>query len=124
MAEIIIVDALTGEQVAYSHRDHWHGVLRQRPADIRRLRLYFTATARAASDHEAPSSREYVRLDTIPDLRVGTVVQDTTVAQWSGGAYEGTLSSRAAGSTHVSFVVYRGSTTIYQAPPVGLSVSP
>jgi hypothetical protein len=49
-------------------------------------------------------------------------VEDTTIARWSGDRAGGTLAGLRAGASRLSIVVRRGSTTIYEAPPLNFRV--
>lgn len=122
--EILVTDASSGELVAYSHQDHWHGVLRQRTGESRALSLHFTSSTRPPSEHEAPPRTEWFTLDTLPAYQLRVVVEDTAVARWTGAAAGGSLSATRGGATYVNFVVRRGTTTIFEAPPLGLGVTP
>ena len=124
VAEIIVADAATGEHVAYSHQDHWHGALRQRVGDARQYRVFFTARQRGPNEHDVPARAEWSTLDTLPAYQLHTVVQDTTVARWSLATSTGTLATPRSGATYVSFVVRRGTTTIFEAPPLVVGVTP
>ena len=123
VAEIIVADAATGEYVAYSHQDHWHGALRQRVGDARQYRVFFTARQRGPNEHDVPARAEWFSLDTLQAYQLHTVVQDTAIARWSLASAIGTLSTPRSGATYVSFVVRRGTTTIFEAPPLVIGVT-
>lgn len=123
IAEIILVERGTNEVVAYSHRDHWHGVLRLSVDDSAEYTAYFLDEPMGVTDHSLPDPNSWTSLPSADYTLQGTV-EDASVATWSGGEEDGRLVALAEGGTHVTFVVLEGGTTIYQAPPVGLSVTP
>lgn len=110
---------------AFSHRDHWHGAPVLRANGTRGLTLHFTSTQMAPDDHDVPPVESWFTLATAPsDYNVRVVIEDTTVARWSGDRVGGTLHGLRDGASRVSFVVRRGSTTIYEAPPLNFRVQP
>jgi hypothetical protein len=57
-----------------------------------------------------------------PDHNLRVVIQDTTLARWSGDDVRGSLHGLREGASIISFVVRRGTTTIYEAPPLNFRV--
>ncbi|MEK9508931.1 hypothetical protein WI460_12115 [Gemmatimonadota bacterium Y43] len=124
IAEIIIAERGTRNAVAYSHHDHWHGVLRLELGDAAEYTIYFLDEPMGVADHSLPDSSLWIELPSEGGYALQGVVEDGAVATWTGGAGDGRLSALSEGGTHVSFVVLKGGTTIYQAPPLGLAVTP
>ncbi len=120
--EMIVEDSLSGEVVAYSHRDHWHGFpVVPTGATGRPLRLWFSNELRDGDDHDIPARRSWFRLDALPDHNVRVVVADTTAARWEGSGSGGRLVAlRANSATVVSFVIRRGTTTLNERPPLNV----
>lgn len=117
---------LVGEDgtVAFSHRDHWHGAPVVRAGRSAGYAMHFTETQASADDHDAPPVEQWFTLDAHPDLAVRVVVEDTTLARWSGDRVRGTLHGLREGASRMSIVVQRGTTTLYEAPPLNFRVSP
>jgi hypothetical protein len=118
-AEIVLADA-AGQAVAYSHADHWHGFVRVRRGEQQVLRAYFAAQP-VGDSHEAPTVR--FTLESHPDYLLRTTTVDPTVASWEGDRFVLTVRGGTPGSTGTSFVVRRGSTTVFQAPPTSVVVA-
>lgn len=111
--------------VTFSHIDHWHGAPVVRAGGTRGLTLNFTSLRGVADDHDAPPVESWFSLANAPaDYNVRTIIEDTTVARWTGDRVNGTLHGVREGSSRVSFVVRRGSTTVYEAPPLNFRVQP
>lgn len=124
IAEIIIAERGTQTAVAYSHNDHWHGVLRLELGDTDEYTVYFLDEPMGVADHSLPEASRWIELPAEGGYALQGVVEDGAVATWAGGASDGRLSALSEGGTHISFVVLKGGTTIYQAPPLGLAVTP
>lgn len=107
---------------AYSHTDHWHGAPVVREGGTSGQALHFTNVTSAADDHVMPPIESWFTLADRPDLNVRVVVEDTTIARWSGDRTRGTLQGLKAGASRLTFVVRRGTTTIYEAPPLNFRV--
>ena len=111
--------------VTFSHIDHWHGAPVVRAGDTRSITLHFTSQRGAADDHYAPPVESWFTLaDASAEYNVRTVIEDTTVARWSGDRVSGVLHGLRDGASRISFVVRRGSTTVYEAPPLNFRVQP
>lgn len=118
-AEIVLTDS-TGQAVAYSHGDHWHGFVRVRRGEQQELRAYFTP--QSIEDPGEPLTVRFT-LESHPDYVLRTTTANPSVASWDGDRFALTVHGRAAGSTGTSFVVRRGSTTVYEAPPTSVIVT-
>lgn len=120
----VILSADDGS-VTYSHIDHWHGAPVVEEGGTRVITLHFTSLRGAADDHNAPPSESWFTLASASaDYSVRTVIEDTTVARWSGDRVSGTLEGLREGASRMSFVVQRGGTTVYEAPPLNFRVQP
>lgn len=109
--------------VAFSHRDHWHGAPVVRAGESVGITMHFTALQLAADDHDAPPVEAWFTLRDKPaEYNVRVVVEDTTLARWSGDRVSGTLTGLRSGASRMSFVVRRGTATIYEAPPLNFRV--
>jgi hypothetical protein len=111
--------------VAFSHIDHWHGAPVVRAGGTRGLVLHFTSDRLAPDDHDAPPVEGWFTLANAPaEYNVRVVIEDTTVARWSGDRVNGTLHGLRDGASRLSVVVRRGTTTIHEAPPLNFRVQP
>ncbi|HMS01496.1 MAG TPA: hypothetical protein PKE51_00905 [Gemmatimonadaceae bacterium] len=109
----------------FSHRDHWHGAPVVRASGTRGLTLHFTSTQLAPDEHDTPPVESWFTLAQAPaDYNVRVVIEDTTVARWTGDRVNGTLHGLRDGASRISFVVRRGGATIYEAPPLNFRVQP
>jgi hypothetical protein len=109
--------------VAYSHRDHWHGAPVVRAGQSVSIDMHFTSTQSDPDTHEAPPVESWFRLGTAPaDYNLRVVVEDTTIARWTGDRERGTLTGLRAGASRLSIVVRRGTTTVLEAPPLNFRV--
>jgi hypothetical protein len=123
LREIVITDT-SGRMLSFSHRDHWHGFpVVPMGADLA-VRTYFSAEQRDADDHDAPSRASWIRMDTLStDFNLRVVVSDTSVARFAGDRRGGQFTGlRANSASVVSFVVRRGTATVYEAPPLNFTV--
>lgn len=109
---------------AFSHRDHWHGAPLVRQGGSAGFTLYFTKAQLGADEHDIPPVESWFTLEDHPDHALRVVIEDTTVARWTGDRVRGTLHGLREGSSRINFVVLRGSTTIYEAPPLNFRVQP
>lgn len=126
------VDGLTIREVilvgsdgsfTFSHRDHWHGAPVVRANTSVGLAMHFTASQSGTDDHEAPPVEQWFSLAAAPaEFSVRVVVEDTLTARWSGDRVSGTLHGLREGASRFSIVVRRGSSTIYEAPPLNFRV--
>lgn len=120
--ETILVDA-TGEVVAFSHRDHWHGAPVVRAGDATTLTMHFTDWQATADDHDAPPVDRWFTLATRPpEYDVRAVIEHDALARWTGDRVRGTLRGLAAGASRLSLVVRRSGATLYEAPPLNFRV--
>lgn len=122
IAEMVLVDG--DGNVMYSHADHWHGFPVVPAGGELPVQQYFVARGSSADDHEVPPRDEWFTLEDRPaDVRTDVVVTDTLLARWSGDRVRGTLAGRGrTGASSASWVVYRGTTTLRQLPPLPFSV--
>jgi len=109
---------------SFSHRDHWHGAPLVRQGGTAGFTLHFTKAQLGADDHDIPPVESWFTLEQHPDHSLRVVIEDTTVARWTGDRVRGTLHGIREGSSRISFVVLRGTTTIYEAPPLNFRVQP
>jgi hypothetical protein len=110
---------------SFSHRDHWHGAPVVRAAGTLGITLHFTDAQLAPDDHDAPPVEQWFSLADKPaEYNVRVVIEDTTVARWTGDRRGGTLAGLRDGASRFSVVVRRGTTTIYEAPPLNFRVQP
>ncbi len=124
IAEMVIVDSVAGQaaRTVYSHEDHWHGVFRLQPEETHLMQLHVVTKEQAAANHDLPPRSQWVTLADHPDHRVRVTIEDPSIATWTGNATTATLVGHRVGATHLTFVVLRGETTVYQSAPVGVSV--
>lgn len=109
--------------VAFSHIDHWHGSPVVRANGTVGISLLFTAIRPAPDDHDAPALETWFSLaDTPNEYNVRVIVEDTTIARWTGDRVSGTLHGLREGASRLSVVVRRGTTTLYEAPPLNFRV--
>jgi hypothetical protein len=119
-----IILAIDDGTYAFSHTDHWHGAPTVRAGGDVGMNLYFTATRLAPDDHDMPPIEQWFTLEKHPDHSVRVVIEDTTIGRWSGDRVRGRLHGLRAGASRMTFVVLRGTTTIYEAPPLNFIVQP
>jgi hypothetical protein len=110
--------------LVYSHADHWHGFLDVKNGETLDVRVFFVADPRPAGEHGAPAREQWFTLQDYADHRLRVTLNDPTLAAWTGDRHAATLAGRFPGTTEIGFVVLRGSTTVYQAPPTSLVVRP
>jgi len=77
-----------------------------------------------ADDHDIPPVEEWFTLADHPDLSVQVVIEDPTLARWTGDRVRGQMEGLQEGASRISFVVRRGITTLYEAPPLNFRVQP
>ncbi len=120
-----VILASSDGSFAFSHRDHWHGAPVVRANGTLGITMNFTEAQLAPDDHEAPPVEQWFTLEGTPDeYNVRVVIEDTTIARWVGNRVNGTLHGTRDGATRISLVVRRGSTTLYEAPPLNIRVQP
>jgi hypothetical protein len=123
--ELVIMETiLVGDEgdVAFSHIDHWHGAPVVWQGGTAGYTLNFTSILMPPDDHDAPPVEQWFTLADHPEYDLRVVIQDTTLARWTGDSVRGTLHGLRAGASIISFVVRRGTTTIYEAPPLNFRV--
>lgn len=120
-----VILASSDGSFAFSHRDHWHGAPVVRANGTLGITMHFTEAQLAPDDHDAPPVEQWFTLEGKPEeYNVRVVVEDTTIARWTGNRVNGTLHGTRDGATRISLVVRRGSTTLYEAPPLNIRVQP
>lgn len=122
IAEMVLVDG--GGNVMYSHGDHWHGFPVVPAGGTIAIEQYFVARGTAAGDHETPPREEWFTLGDKPaELRTQVVVTDQSLVAWSGDRVRGAFAGQGrSGATSVTFIVYRGTTTLRQMPALPIAV--
>lgn len=109
---------------AFSHRDHWHGAPVVRAGGTAGYTIHFTERQMGADDHDIPPVEEWFTLADHPDLSVQVVIEDPGLARWTGDRVRGELAGVQEGASRISFVVRRGTTTLYEAPPLNFRIQP
>ncbi len=111
--------------IAFSHIDHWHGAPVVREGGSVGINVHFTDTRLAPDEHDAPPVEDWFTLaGKAEEYNLRVVIEDTTVARWTGDRVRGTLHGLRDGASRISVVVRRGTTTIYEAPPLNFRVQP
>jgi len=119
--EVILVSS--DGSLAFSHRDHWHGAPVVRANGTLGIAMHFAEAQLAPDDHDAPPFDQWFTLaGKSAEYNVRIVIEDTTIARWSGDRVSGTLSGLRDGASRLSLVVRRGVTTVYEAPPLNIRV--
>ncbi len=121
IASVIVEDPATGD-IIFSHNDHWHGFPVVSVGSQRQLRIHFVKQGRAADDHDMPPRNEWFTLQSHADHSLPVVIEDPTRARWSGDRLGGVLAGEAPGASRMSIRVFRGGTTVWEAPPLNLVV--
>jgi predicted small secreted protein len=112
-----------GPELIFSHRDHWHGApLVRLSQQGLRLEMHFVDASMAPDDHDPPPMEAWFTLADHPDYSVHAVIQDPTLARWEGDRTVGTLTGLRTGASLITFVIRRGTTTIWEAPPLNFRV--
>jgi hypothetical protein len=118
--EIIVQD--DGGNVMYTHHGHWHGAPVVPASGSTRLTLWFFPEQMGPDDHDAPPREKWLSLAGKAEYDVRAVVEDPTIATWSGDRTGGQLAGVREGASRISFVLRRGTTTVYEAPPLNFRV--
>jgi hypothetical protein len=118
----IIVEDLTSGDIIFSHDDHWHGFPVVPMGGERALRVHFVKQGRAPDDHDMPPRNEWFNLRDYADHSLPVVIEDATRARWTGDRLGGTLTGQATGASRMNLRVFRGTTTVWEAPPLNLVV--
>jgi len=120
--EIVLEDRASGTLI-YSHLDHWHGFPVVPANGTLTLRKYFVPNSPHPDDHDPASRSSWFTLETLPtDIGTRIVTTDTMVLRGLGTRVDLRLEGRRPGSTPLSIVVRRNSTTLYEAPPLNAVV--
>jgi len=117
----IVLEMGNGE-IVYSHIDHWHGFAVVNQGTPEDMTAYFVARSTHPDDHTVPSRDEWFTLGDHPDYDLQVVIEDPSKATWTGDRTGGRLTGLEAGNTRKSVVVRRGTTTIFEAPPLNVVV--
>jgi len=107
---------------AFTHHDHWHGAPVVRAGAQAGFTVHLASRSMATDDHEPVPAEEWFTLEGHPDYSLRVVVEDTTIARWAGDRARGTLQGLREGASRISIIVRRGSTTIFEAPPLNVRV--
>lgn len=121
IASVVVEDPATGT-VYFSHDDHWHGFPTVRRGGSTRYLVHFVKQGRAPDDHDMPPRNEWFNLEPHADHSLPVVIEDPTRARWVGDRLGGTLQGDAAGASRLNVRVFRGSTTVWEAPPLNFIV--
>lgn len=121
ISSIIVEDPASGD-IMFSHDDHWHGFPVVTVGGQRQLRVHFVKQGRAPDDHDMPPRNEWFTLQEHVDHSLPVVIEDPTRARWTGDRLGGMLAGEAAGASRMSVRVFRGGTTVWEAPPLNLVV--
>jgi hypothetical protein len=119
-----IILAVDDGTFAYSHYEHWHGAPALRAGSSVGMDLHFTSVRQTSDEHEPPPVELWFTLADHPEYGVHVVIEDPTIGRWSGDRVRGTLEGLRPGASRMSFVVRRGTTTIWEAPPLNFVVQP
>jgi hypothetical protein len=119
-----IILAVDDGTFAFSHYEHWHGAPALRAGSSVGMNLHFTSVRQSVDEHEPLPVEQWFTLAGHPEYGVQVVIEDPTVGRWSGDRVRGTLEGLRPGVSRMTFVVRRGTTTIYDAPPLNFVVQP
>jgi hypothetical protein len=118
--EVILQDG--AGNVMYTHYGHWHGAPVVPLNDAATLRIWYFAEQMGPDDHDAPPREQWLSLADKSAYDVRAVVEDPTLASWSGDRTSGRLAGLREGASRISFVIKRGTTTVHEAPPLNFRV--
>jgi hypothetical protein len=121
IASVLVEDPATGT-VYFSHDDHWHGFPTVTAGAPRRLLMHFVKQGRAPDDHDMPPRNEWFTLAPHADHSLPVVIEDPTRARWEGDRLGGALTGQQAGASRLNIRVFRGTTTVWEAPPLNFIV--
>ncbi|WP_396208016.1 hypothetical protein [Gemmatimonas sp.] len=121
IASVVVEEPATGT-VYFSHDDHWHGFPTVRTGNSSRYLVHFVKQGRSPDDHDMPPRNEWFTLATRGDHSLPVVIEDPSRARWLGDRLGGTLFGDASGASRMSLRVFRGSTTVWEAPPLNFIV--
>jgi hypothetical protein len=122
LAIVDVILAGTDGTYAFSHTDHWHGAPVVHAGQTATYTVHFTSRRMPIDDHEPPPVQDWFTLEQHPEYTFRVVIEDPTVATWGGNRAVGELVGLRAGSSRLSIVVLRGTTTVYEAPPLNFRV--
>ena len=120
--EIIFVSAETGEDILWSHGDHFHGALRVGVGEVLPLLVEFLPRYQDA--HDAPPESLRFTLAQEPEYRLRAIFADATIARWEGDRHRVQLAGNHEGTTRVTVQVRRTGRLIYEAPGAQVYVNP
>jgi len=106
----------------FSHRDHWHGAPVVNEGETAAFTIYLSALRLPADDHDIPPFESWFTLEEHTEYSLQAIVEDPTIGVWQGGRVQGALHGLKDGASRMTFVVRRGTTTIYEAPPLNFRV--
>ena len=121
IASVILEDPASG-MVYFSHDDHWHGFPAVRKGSSASYLVHFVKLGRSPDDHDMPPRNEWFTLAPNRDHTLPVVIEDPTRARWAGDRLGGSLTGDAAGASRLSLRVFRGNTTVWEAPPLNFIV--
>ncbi|MCE2903162.1 MAG: hypothetical protein ACK6DP_05370 [Gemmatimonas sp.] len=121
IASIVVEDPQTGD-IMFSHDDHWHGFPTVAAGGARTLRVHFVKQGRAPDDHDMPPRNEWFTLQNHADHSLPVVIEDPARASWAGDRLGGQLRGQSPGASRLSVRVLRGSTTVWEAPPLNFVI--
>jgi hypothetical protein len=119
---IMVVEDPTSGEIIFSHDDHWHGFPVVRTGAPRSFRAHFVKQGRAPDDHDMPPRNEWFTLQPHADHALPLVIEDPTRASWTGDRLGGILRGQEPGASRMNFRVLRGTTTVWEAPPLNVVV--
>jgi len=120
IGEIILVP--TGDEPIYSHEDHWHGAPLVDVGVSTAFAVHFIEAPLSSGDHDVAPQELWFTLADHPEYELRAVIEDPSIATWTGDRTGGALRGTVSGASRISFVVRRGTTTIYEAPPLNFRV--
>jgi len=82
----------------------------------------FGKQGRAPDDHDMPPRNEWFTLAPHADHSLPVVIEDPTRARWEGDRLGGALTGQQAGASRLNIRVFRGTTTVWEAPPLNFIV--
>lgn len=121
IASVLLEDPVTGT-VYFSHDGHWHGFPTVSAGASQRLMVHFVKQGRAPDDHDMPPRNEWFTLATHTDHSLPVVIEDPARARWEGDRLGGVLVGQLSGASRMSVRVFRGNTTVWEAPPLNFVV--
>lgn len=114
------MSAETGEDILWSHGDHFHGALSVGVGEVLPLLVEFLPRYQDA--HGAPPDSLRFNLAEEPEYLLRAIFADATIARWEGDRYHVQLTGNHAGTTQITVQVRRTGRLIYEAPGVRVLV--